>query len=211
MEIKKFVFNLFQENTFVIWDKDSMEAAIVDPGCYTENEKEQLKDFISSNNLKVKYLINTHCHIDHLLGNAFVQKEYKPDYLIHEADLFLIDVQYEHCKNYGLELEHFEKPNLTINKDSKLKLGSLEIDLLFTPGHSPGEICLYHKESKNCITGDVLFKEGIGRTDLWGGEYFTLMESIQDVLFNLPDDTIIYPGHGPASSIGHEKNNNPFI
>lgn len=211
MEIKKFVFNAFQENTYVIWDNESKEAAVIDPGCYTEQEKEKLKNFIISSKLKLRYLINTHCHIDHILGNAFVQKEFSPDYLIHKKDLFLIDIQYEHCKNYGFELEKFEKPNLMIDKNDMIKLGDTEINLLFTPGHSPGEISLYNKKSSRCITGDVLFREGIGRTDLWGGEYFTLMDSIQDVLFNLSDQTIIYPGHGPESSIGHEKENNPFI
>lgn len=211
MELKRFVFNAFQENTYVIWDAVSKEAAIVDPGCYTEDEKQQLKDFVLSAELKVRYLINTHCHIDHVLGNAFVQQEFKPDYLLHKEDVFLIDIQYEHCKNYGFQLEKFENPNIVIEKFDYIMLGESRIDIIVTPGHSPGEICLYHKESNQCITGDVLFREGIGRTDLWGGDYFTLMDSIQDVLFELPDETVIYPGHGPESSIGHEKNNNPFI
>ena len=211
MELKKFVFNPFQENTYVIWDKETKEAAVVDPGCITDQEKEQLKNFIDSTELKIKYLISTHCHIDHVIGNKFIQEEYKPDYIMHKDDLFLIEIQYEHCKNYGMNLEKFEVPNIVIDKNDVLILGNLKIEMLHSPGHSPGEICLYHKESNQCISGDVLFREGIGRTDLWSGDYFALMDSIQDVLFKMPDETIIYPGHGPDSTIGHEKNNNPFI
>jgi len=211
IKLQEFIFNAFSENTFVIWDEASLEAAIIDPGCYDEYEKNQLKNFIESNHLTPKYLINTHCHIDHIVGNAFIKKEFDVEFIIGENDIFLLNIQFDQAYQFGFEMEKSPEPESYLSEDKIIKLGDSEIKSLFTPGHSPGEFCLYCVKEKFCITGDVLFREGIGRTDLWGGDYDAIVNSIQNKLFTLPDETVIYPGHGESSSIGYEKMHNPFI
>lgn len=211
MNINKFVFNDFCENTFIIWDEVSREAAIIDPGCNDTNEEEELDRFISVNNLKVKYLFNTHGHIDHVLGNHFVKTKYNPEFWFPKEDLFILEKLDEIGKNYGIKTTTSPLPDKYFEEIVELTLGESVIKPMFTPGHSPGEFCLYVSESSFCITGDVLFCEGIGRTDLWGGDFNTLENSIKSKLFVLPDETTIYPGHGPESTIKHEKENNPFL
>ncbi len=211
LKVEKFVFNDFNENTYLIWDEDSKEAIVVDPGCITKSEQIQFSEFVEKENLTLKYLVSTHCHLDHVFGNAFIKNRFSPEYLINEKESSLLDMLVEHAHKYGFEVEQSPLPDRFIDERTILKLGENSIKILFTPGHSPGEICLLLEKEKICITGDVLFKEGIGRTDLWGGDYFTLMDSIQDILFKLPEETIILPGHGDSSTIEHEKNNNPFF
>lgn len=173
--------------------------------------RKYITQFILSNRLSPKYLINTHCHIDHVLGNNFIKNRFDIEFLIPEEDEFLFEVHY--TNSFGLRTEQlkFPKPDRYLNENLNLMLGNDELKLLYTPGHSPGEYCIYLSEASACITGDVLFREGIGRTDLWGGNYSLLMNSITTKLLTLPDSTIIYPGHGPESTIGYEKMNNPFL
>ena len=212
IKIKNFTFSAFAENTYVVWDESSKETMIVDPGCSDHYEEKELENFISSNNLKVKYLVNTHCHIDHIFGCRFVKEKYKVPYYAPENDLPLIE-NFEKQIEF-VEIEIISKPPVPdhfVTEDLKLKLGETEPVFLFTPGHTPGEFCIYFKEEKFCITGDVLFQNSIGRTDLWAGDYNTLLESIKTKLLTLPDDTIIYPGHGDQSTIGDEKKYNPFL
>jgi len=211
VQVKVFTFNLFAENTFVIWDDETKEAAVVDPGNSTDDEQKVLKHFVSSKKLIIKYLINTHCHIDHILGCSFVKKEYNPVYYAPEKDLILLENAQMQAEMFDIIFVEPPKPDQLISEESDLSLGNSKIQFLFTPGHTPGEYCLYFENEKICITGDVLFKEGIGRTDLWGGDYNTLINSIEIKLLTLPDDVIIYPGHGEASTIGHEKQYNPFL
>ncbi len=211
IKLKNFVFNPFAENSFVLWDERTLEAAIVDPGCYEDYERDQLKNFIFSNQLKTKFLINTHCHIDHIVGNAFVKNEFGVEFLAGEKDVFLLDIQFDQAYQFGFEMEKSPMPDSFLSEDKVIKLGESEIKPLFTPGHTPGEFCLHCENEKFCITGDVLFKEAIGRTDLWCGDYNAIINSVQTKLFSLPDETIIYPGHGENSSIGYEKMNNPFL
>ena len=211
IKIKNFTFNLFAENTLVIWDDNSLESAIVDPGSSNSAEEKILEEFISSQKLKVKYLINTHCHIDHILGCRFVKEKYNPLYLVSELDLPLLKNAQKQADAFDIKMEDPPLPDQFINEETIIKLGESVGKFIFTPGHSPGEFCIYFKEEKLCITGDVLFNEGIGRTDLWGGDYKTLIDSIESKLFKLPDDVKIYPGHGETSTIGHEKFNNPFL
>jgi len=211
ISIEKFVFSPFQENTYILWDKVTKEAAIVDPGCMEESERKILKDFIDTSEISVKYLINTHCHIDHIFGNAFVKRSYNPTFYAPEKDVFLLDLMMKQAEEYGVELEKSPIPDYFLTEDLHLFLGEEEMSFIFTPGHSPGEYCIYLRNSEICISGDVLFLEGIGRTDLWGGDTRTLIQSIKFKLFLLPDETLVYPGHGDSTTIGHEKRNNPFL
>ena len=199
------------ENTFVVWDEKSHEAAVVDPGMSDEVEELEIKSFIEENTLDIKYLINTHCHIDHVLGCRYVKENYNPVYYIPEKDLPLYDNADKQAEMFGIEMSKLPKIDKYLTEGEKLLLGNEVFSNLYTPGHSPGEFCLYFDESKFCITGDVLFRESIGRTDLYGGDYNTLIESIKDKLFALPDDILIYPGHGDESTIGYEKLHNPFL
>jgi len=211
LKIKVFTFNLFAENTIVLWDDETKDAAVVDPGNSSAEEDELLVEYISTEKLKIKYLINTHCHIDHILGCHFVKEKYNPVYYAPEKDLPLLEHAADQAKMFDVTLKEPPKPDEFITEETKLILGKSELKFLFTPGHTQGEYCIYLENEKICISGDVLFNESIGRTDLWGGNYNTLISSIQNKLLVLPDDVNIYPGHGESSTIGYEKKNNPFI
>ncbi len=211
IKVKVFTFNLFSENTIVIWDDETKESAIIDPGTLTSEEENILSDFILANNLNVKYLINTHCHIDHILGCKFVKKKYNPVYYAPEKDIPLLEHAQQQAQMFDIILEEPPKPDQLIDETKEITLGDSKLKFLFTPGHTPGEFCIYLEREKICITGDVLFNESIGRTDLWGGDHDTLIDSIQNKLLILPDDVVIYPGHGETSTIGYEKQNNPFL
>jgi glyoxylase-like metal-dependent hydrolase (beta-lactamase superfamily II) len=211
IKIKNFVFNLFAENTIILWDEETKESAIVDPGMSNSEEEKVFDNFILENNLSIKYLINTHCHIDHILGCSYIIKKYNSEYYAPEKDILLLKNATTQAEMFGLDIEDPPQPTKLITESDQLNLGNSKLNFIFTPGHSPGEFCIYLEKEKICITGDVLFKEGIGRTDLWGGDYDTLIQSIEQKLLNLPDDVKIYPGHGDASTIGYEKINNPFL
>lgn len=211
VRVKVFVFNVFSENTIVLWDDETKEAAVIDPGTSADDEEKALADFISSENLNVKYLINTHCHIDHILGCKFIKEKYNSVYYAPEKDIPLLEHAQQQGQMFDIILEEPPKPEQLITETTELSLGNSILKFLFTPGHTPGEFCIYLQKEKICITGDVLFNESIGRTDLWGGDYNTLIDSIEKKLFQLPDDVVIYPGHGDSSTIGYEKQNNPFL
>ncbi len=211
LKVHVFTFNDFMENTIIVWDDESNEAAVIDPGNSNAEEDKKLSDFIEQNNLSVKYLINTHCHIDHILGLKFVKKKFNPVFLAPSEDLELLKSAEGQGAAFGMMMNTPPIPDEFINEDEQILLGKINGKFLFTPGHTPGEFCLYFEKEKICITGDVLFKESIGRTDLWGGNYNTLMNSINTKLMMLPDDVEIYPGHGEKSSIGFERKNNPFL
>lgn len=211
IDIQKFVFNPFKENTYVIWDPEKKESVIVDPVCYSSKEKNEISNFISEENLSVKYLINTHCHIDHVLGNSFIKEKYHCEFLAPEKDLPLLHNLVNQAEMFGVNAKRSPEPDNFLYENLQLNLGNNIIDFLFTPGHTPGEYCLLFDSENVCISGDVLFLDSIGRTDLWGGDYLTLLESISSKLFVLPVETTIYPGHGDMTTIGHEIENNPFL
>jgi len=211
IQIQKFTFNLFSENTYVLWDDVSKDCAIVDPGCSDSSEEVELESLIKEKSLTVKYLINTHCHIDHILGCEFVKKKFNPIYFAPELDTPLLQNANMQASFVGMDFSISILPDEYITEDKKLYIGKTELSFLFTPGHTPGEFCIYISNIKTCITGDVLFFDSIGRTDLWGGNYDLLIESINEKLLSLPDETIIYPGHGELSTIGREKKLNPFL
>ncbi len=211
VKIKKFVFNPFNENTFIVWDDHSKECAVIDPGCSDEVEENELSEFIRNNDLVPKYLINTHCHLDHIWGCRFVKQKYNPEYLIPEDDLTLLKNAGTQADMYNVQFNEPPSPDNFLSEKLKLTLGDSEVKLLYTPGHTPGEFCLFFPNENFCIVGDVLFKDSIGRTDLWGGDYSTLIDSITSKLLTLEDDVVIYPGHGEESTIGREKSKNPFL
>ncbi len=209
IQIKPFVFNFFSENTYVVFDQ-TKEAIIVDPGCYSQNEKDQLATFISKNELQVKFIINTHGHIDHVLGNHYVKELYGAPVLIHPLDVVVLKSVEVYAPSYGIMDYVGIDPDGNLEPGQKLRFGNTAFDIIFVPGHAPGHIALIGPNQKVCISGDVLFYESIGRTDLPGGNHQTLLNSIHQKMFTLDDDMVVYPGHGPTTTIGHEKAHNPF-
>jgi glyoxylase-like metal-dependent hydrolase (beta-lactamase superfamily II) len=211
IEINKFTFNPFQENTYILWDDRTKEAIIVDPGCSTETEESALAQFVETNDLNIKYLINTHCHIDHVFGNLFIKDKYNCDFYAPELDIPLLENVAEQAKMFGMEIKLSPLPDHFITEELRLSLGDSEMKFLFTPGHTPGEYCILFEADNICVSGDVLFLEGIGRTDLWGGDYNTILQSIRNKLFTLDENTAVYPGHGDKTTIGYEIKHNPFL
>ena len=211
MNIKSFTFNSFQENTYIVYDK-SKECLIIDPGCYTDAEKQELKHFIIKKNLRPVKLINTHCHIDHVLGNKFASNEWNIELHMHKKDLeVLAHVEYI-SKIYGFkDYKKSPPPKHFLAQGETLNFGKSSFEILFTPGHSPGHICLYSQENSLLIAGDVIFQRSIGRTDLPGGDHNTLINSIITKIFPLPNETQIMCGHGPPTNLGYEKEYNPFL
>ena len=209
IRIQSFVFNPFQENTYVLSD-DTNECVIIDPGCYDEAEKRELTDYISDNDLTVRMLWNTHCHIDHVLGNDFVKQKYNTALYIHQTEEFVLNAQKILAPHYGLQHYHEAKPDFYLKEGDVVKFGKQTFVVLFVPGHSPGHVAFYNEQEKIVIAGDVLFQSSIGRTDLPGGDFNTLINSIHQKLFTLPDDVTVYPGHGAETTIGSEKRTNPF-
>ena len=211
MEIHQITFNTFQENTFILWDNTG-DCIIIDPGCYEKNEELELVDFINKNNLNPVKLINTHCHIDHILGNKFVSEKWDLELYMNKIDLPLLEGAGDIAKMYGFKnYKGSPYPKHYLEEGDILEFGESKLGILFTPGHAPGHICLFNKEEGFIVSGDVLFNGSIGRTDLPGGDFDTLIESIKTKLMTLQDETIVYCGHGPSTSIGKERLSNPFL
>ena len=210
LKIKSFTFNPYQENTYLIFD-DSKEAVIIDPGNYEAYENESISKFIDENKLQLKKIILTHCHIDHCLGNKYLNEKYGAELLIpfDERDL------YKNVENiatlFGFaNYSHLDENEYLKEKD-KIEFGNIKLDVLFLPGHSPGHLAFYFKNDNVCFSGDVLFYNSIGRTDLPGGDHDTLINSIKNKLFLLNPNTIIYPGHGQKTILKNEMKDNPFL
>jgi hydroxyacylglutathione hydrolase len=211
MIVSGFTFNAFSENTYLLHDATGA-CAIVDPGCYDAREQQALKQYIEEHSLRVELLLNTHCHIDHVLGNQFVLDTWPgTPFLIHEADAATLRAVQTYAANYGFPLYHPAEPTGFLTPGEPLRFGETTLEVRFAPGHAPGHVVFYHEPTSTVIGGDVLFRGSIGRTDLPGGDFETLIRSIRDQLFTLPDDTTVYPGHGPATTIGHERTTNPFL
>ncbi len=211
MNIKIFTFNQFFENTFIISDSTN-ECIIIDPGCYDKNEKQILQDYILANNLVPTRLINTHCHIDHILGNNFVSKTWDLELEIHHKDIDLLKNSKNIADLYGfVNYENSPITNKFLVEGDIIEFGKSKLEVLFTPGHAPGHISLYSKKENFIISGDVLFNNSIGRTDLPGGNYSTLIDTIKSKILCLDDSTVVYCGHGPSTTVGKERINNPFL
>lgn len=211
MNIKRFEFNMFPVNCYVLWD-ETKEAAIIDAGCFYPSEQQKLKEFISSNELKVKYVLNTHLHLDHVFGNAFLARELGLKPIASELDEFLLPKIGEYCHQFGFQLNE-EPPALGghIAEGDSITFGNTTLKVIHTPGHSPGSMVFYNEEEHCIFSGDVLFRGSIGRSDLDGGSHRQLIDSIRYKLLVLPDETTVYPGHGEPTQIGYEKMNNPFF
>ena len=210
MEVTCLTFNPFQENTYLLHD-ETKECVVVDPGCYDKREQEELKKYIADKGLKVVRLLNTHCHIDHVLGNKFVADTYGVELEIHPEDEQTLRSVPAYAPVYGFPMYAEQLPARYLKEGENVTFGNTELEVIFTPGHAPGHVVFYHKEDKTVIGGDVLFQGSIGRTDLPGGDFDTLIQSIKSKLFTLPDDVTVYPGHGPETTIGYEKKYNPFL
>ena len=210
IHLHHFIFNDFQENTYVLWDETN-ECAIIDPGCYYENEREDFKKFIEGKNLKPVLLVNTHCHLDHVFGNRWVKETFQIPFYAHCDDVFLLHGMAATARMYGFPVELSPDPDHFLNEGDEIKFGHASLKVLYTPGHSPGSVSLYSETENFVIGGDVLFQGSIGRTDLPGGNYETLMQSITGKLLMLPEKTKVYNGHGPVTTIGAEKRMNPFV
>jgi len=208
--IKTFVCNPYQENTYILYD-DTGSSIIIDPGMYGNKEEEAIVSFIESNNLRPELLLNTHCHIDHVLGNRFVYDTFKLIPQFHEGELpLLIEVQ-NYAPQMGIRYEVSPIPEVFLPAEGEVKLGNHSLQIISAPGHSPAHLCFYSQEGGFLIGGDVLFKGSIGRTDLPGGDHQQLLSSIKEKIYTLPEETIVYPGHGPTTTIAIEKLSNPFV
>lgn len=210
MEVKSFVFNPFYENTYVLWDKTN-EAVIVDPGCYESFEREELTGFIRGKSLKIKAVVNTHCHIDHVLGNYAMKTAYNCPLWIPENELDIFRAVTAYAPQWGIQQYTEAQPDVLLKETDTIRFGQTELQIISTPGHSPGHLVFYHAAKGMLIGGDVLFRESIGRTDLPGGDHATLINNIRTKLYTLPGATVVYPGHGPTTTIGHERVHNPFV
>ncbi len=210
MQVHKFTFNPFQENTYILFD-ETKECVIIDPGCYEPEEKQELFQFIKNQQLKPVHLLNTHCHIDHVLGNNFVSKAYHLQPEIHPLESAMLEATRSYGSQFGIFIEDPPMPRMNLKDEGKISFGYTTLHLIHTPGHSPGSICFHERDSQTLIGGDVLFQLSIGRTDLPGGDMNTLLRSIREKLFNLDPETKVYPGHGPTTTLAFEKANNPFL
>ena len=211
MQIVKFVFNPIQENTYVVWD-ETKECIIVDAGNLSAREDRVLADFIEEQDLKPVLAVNTHCHFDHILGVEFLKMTYGVPFAASSADLDLLKSGRASGAMFGMELGALpESIDIDLATTEEVKFGNTTLRVIATPGHSKGCVSLLHEESKSLFTGDTLFRESIGRTDLPGGDYPTIMQSIIKKILPLGDEVVIYPGHGDKSNIGHESMYNPFV
>lgn len=210
MEIQSFVFNPVQENTYIIWDETG-ECAIVDAGCFNQKEFDKLDNFMKSKNLKPVKLINTHGHFDHIFGIEQCRKAYNLKWEAHYGDNSWVEGVQAKAALFGIPVQPVALPEVELNDGDSVCFGDSTLKVIYVPGHSPGSICFYEERSKILITGDVLFNGSIGRSDLPGGDYETLIEGIKSKLMILPNDVDVFPGHGPATTIGDENARNPFL
>jgi hydroxyacylglutathione hydrolase len=210
LQIQSFIFSPIQENTYILYN-EFKQCIIIDPGCYFDEEKETLQSFISQKGLTPVMLLNTHCHLDHVFGNKFVAETYGVTLQLHEKEKAVLSFAPTSGLMYNMPFDNYTGALIELKEGDKVLLGDDELEILETPGHSPGSICFYCRKQHFVIGGDVLFKRSIGRTDLPGGNHQTLLNSIRKKLFVLPDETLVYSGHGSPTTIGEEKMENPYL
>ncbi len=210
LHVQPFTFNPVQENTYIIYN-EKKQCAIIDPGCYFASEEKALVDFIEENSLNPVYLLNTHCHLDHIFGNRFIHKKFGLTLHLNKLEKPVLEYGPTSAQHWQLPFDNYDAELKFIDEGNILKIGDDKLHILFTPGHSPGSISFYSKENKFIISGDVLFEGSVGRTDLPGGDFNILEESIKIKLYTLPEDVIVYPGHGDSTTIGDEMKTNPFV
>lgn len=205
-----FTFNPIGENTYVLFDETGA-CVIIDPGCYDDQERKELADFIADKKLNPVALLNTHCHLDHVFGNDFVAKKYKLKLQAHQNEVPVLEALLRTAAMYGMNAEPSPEIAVFLNEGDMIRFGNSSLEILFTPGHSPGSITFFNREQEFMISGDVLFYGSVGRSDLPGGNHGTLIQSIKQKLLPLGDGFKVYSGHGPATNIGFERVNNPFL
>ena len=211
MKIQSFTFNPFQENTYVV-SGETGSAIIIDPGCYDRSEQQVLKDYIAQEGLTVKGLWNTHCHIDHVLGNAFVAETWNVPLFAHKEELFTLSMARRSADMYGMEAYiDSPEPTIFVEDNQVLEVDDLKFKVIFGPGHCVGHVAFYCEEENVLLGGDILFRGSFGRTDLPGGDMETLKKTIFERIFTLPENTVVYSGHGPATTIGEEKTTNYIL
>ncbi len=210
VQVQTFVFNPFSENTYLLHDETG-EAIIIDPGCYDRSEVNELAAYIEEHGLKPVQIVNTHAHIDHVLGVAALKRKYGIPFALHKLDEPLLKAVKTYASNYGFSA--FEEPEIDnfIKEGETVEFGNASLKIIFVPGHAPGHVAFVSDADKFVIGGDVLFRMSIGRTDLPGGDHGTLLKSIREQMFTLPDDYTVYAGHMEPTTIGFEKRNNPFF
>lgn len=209
--IKTFVFNTFQENTYLLFDHDTRVCKVIDPGMNNPGERKEFDVFLSDHDLKLESIVNTHCHVDHILGCRFLKEKYNIPFLIHKNEIPLLEKAQLYGDYFGLEVEPPPLPDGYFTENDTVPIGNSVLGIIHVPGHSEGSVAFYCAGQGFLIAGDVLFRGSIGRTDLPGGSYETLISSIKSKLLSLPPETIVYPGHGPSTTIEHELNTNPFL
>lgn len=210
LQIKVLTFNPVQENTYLLFNEKN-ECIIIDPGCYYDNEKEALTVAIDKNNLRPEMLLNTHCHLDHVFGNKFIAEKYNLTLHLHKAEEQMLKMAPASGLMFNLPFDNYAGEFIFLNEGDIITLGTDKLKVIHAPGHSPGSVCFYCKEQKFIIGGDVLFYNSIGRTDLPSGNHEDLIQSIKKKLFVLPHDVKVYSGHGIETTVGYEKENNPFL
>lgn len=208
--VAKFMVNQLGENSYILSD-ESGECIFVDPGFYFDEERDEVRAYIAENKLTPVKIANTHCHFDHVMGVEFLRKEYGIPFYAHKEDAFLVDRANAQAQMFGMEMEPVQPADLFFDEGEKVSFGQSELEIIHVPGHAPGHVVFYSKADNFVVVGDVLFYGSIGRTDLPGGDYDTLISGIKNKLFQLPDDTKVYSGHGPETTLGFEKNTNPFL
>ena len=211
MQIIKVEFNPFSVNTYIVYSENK-EAIIIDPGCFSTEEEEKFIDIINKNNIIPKKILLTHAHIDHIFGCAFIQEKFKIDLLMHKKGDIFFETAINYAQMFGMDKIQLPKKKLFIENNDKIFINeNINFIALHTPGHADGSLCFYNSKNNILFSGDVLFKESIGRTDLPTGNYDNLIKNIKEKLLKLPSNTIVYPGHGPHTTIENEINNNPFL
>ena len=211
MKIERFIVNTFGENTYLVYDDATHECAVIDPGCYSEGERNAIATRINQLNLRPKYIINTHCHIDHILGVNFLKKTGGIPFAAKAADQYLLDKADAYAMGWDWKLDGKIEIDIDITEGSEFKIGNATLKCAATPGHTPGGMVIYSENDKFMFTGDTLFRGTIGRTDLPGGNYDTLIASIQNRVMRFDSQYDVLPGHGESSSIAEEAANNPMI
>jgi glyoxylase-like metal-dependent hydrolase (beta-lactamase superfamily II) len=209
-QIKAFTFNPVQENTYILYNEDK-ECIIIDPGCYFDAEKEELKSFINAHKLQPKFLLNTHCHLDHVFGNKFIAEEYKLTLNAHSLEKEILEMAPASGLMFNLPFDNYQGDVIYLAEGDVISLGDDQLQVIHAPGHSPGSICFYCEKQHFIIGGDVLFQNSIGRTDLPYGNHQDLLKSIKEKIFMLPENVKVYPGHGLETTIGAEIKDNPFL
>ncbi len=210
LTLKSFAFNPLAENTYVLSDQKDA-CVIIDPGCYFDNERTTLQEYIEQQGLSPKILLNTHCHLDHVFGNRFVGETWDLPLYLHEKELPVLNAAPAMGREWGMPFENYDGEHLFLTPGETILLGDDRLTILFLPGHSPGSVGFYSADQGFLIGGDVLFRESIGTSDLPGGDHATLLRSIREQIFTLPNDTVVYPGHGEPTTVGHERAHNPFL